>query len=406
MKSFAILFATSVALSSQATIADSSCEESRYDFPKRGIVYSRNKEWLVSIGSTVLVVKDDAISMKIVSPEPLLHLSCGYQNRVIALSRGSVPYEYADGALKEIKIKFPGRLYHTDGQTTYSADEDVEHCRTTGYYNYYATKDGVSTEIAHRADMSARAYESQFYVFFEDRFEIFKNGVVTSKVVRPQGAFRSAGKGFGGFLECGNGAYSMYFDRDKNLIFNSPYGIGRAKIKNATFDVEASDNCSEYVVRTADRTTNVGGLASVVPGKISNLRYLKTPCSVESFSLNKDGSAFYRCGRDFYYSEPKFKRAVLVGRTKFPVLAENASNGGKPIEWWLPTSDYGTLYSAIEGVDVRDGLKACFARLLPDRFVPIGCVDVDSVTNLDRSGSAPQMDNPECKETSGTQPAR
>lgn len=321
--------------------------------------------WLANVGNRLFVINRDQIAGALQHSEHSVWLVCGSKDRPIAYSSKGKVFSYENGSLHPLVAKAPGNLEFADGKVLYSS---VELGQGGSDFVIYASSDGKTREIA-KGRYTASAADNHFYLEDKEGFSIFQDGQVISRVPYPQGAsgvnliWRSA------LLACRKGQDGIYPGKAyEHYVVRSRFGERTLRIPGAVPQVETNRQCSEYVLIQRNPTGST--LWSLTPGKKLGFAQIPTPCSVDAFALNEDGSIHYRCGTQFHYLDATRTTDTAVG--EIPPLFDSA-----PRDRWLVTPAYGTLYAnTTEPGPGKASPQICFARLVRDTMTGIGCTPI------------------------------
>ena len=176
--------------------------------------------------------------------------------------------------------------------------------------------------------------------------------------------------GYGDYQQCGsNDLLSGGMDK---YVLRIGGRLQNLEITDAVWGFGFTHRCREFIVLFYDFPTKTGTLQTLRQGPDKPIfKPIKSPCSVESFSANPDGSIYYRCGNTFYY-----KNAARTEDRKLGAIPTNIAFDFPLDNRWLPTPDHGVLYSYTENYEPGHKQHACFARLQKDRMVSIACPEV------------------------------
>lgn len=334
------------------------------------IAYMGVGAWVSNYKNLFFVLSGDALSKTIEHGEPFLGLSCGKSGEVLGYGESGVLYRYALDELVPDKVTVPGKLAYADGEFFYSFDSGKGGANT--YSTFVTRKNGATTELVENAPSPGEGYGGYFYQTKRGGYDVYKDGRRVAAVENPVKYIHPlSGQGFSDYRRCG--ADGIFVGRKPDTLYLRsgaryfPLAFGDAAITKIDF----LPRCAEQVVLLFERKTQKSVLVSLKPGKKLEKTALPLSCNADSFSLNVDKSIHYRCGRTFYYKPPSRDKSVWLGDMP-------PSFAGSGDEQWLSTADFGTLYVYVTDASQSKPQQACFARLLPDSLVNIGCTEVDT----------------------------
>lgn len=360
-----LVWLSALFIASAALAAD--CVESyRFPFVSDNVFDPNTGIWFSNVGDQLFVIQNDSIKMVIRHGAKELDLSCNRQHQLVAHDLGKRVFLYRDGDLKPLPLRFEGVVGYTDGDSVYSMVNSSDDGGQP--YRLVYTRGGKSEYLALGYGMS---HSGKLAYWTTGRGEaIYRDGRQIDFLSPPKGAARGEGMGYGDYRQCGtNDLLSGGMDK---YVLRIGGRLQNLEIADAVWGVGLTDHCREFIVLFYDSPTKTGTLWSLRPGSDKPIfRTIKSPCSVESFSANPDGSIYYRCGNTFYY-----KNAARTEDRKLGAIPTNIAFDLPLKSRWLPTPDHGVLFSYTESYEPGHKQHACFARLQKDRMVSIGCPEV------------------------------
>lgn len=336
--------------------AQPSCKEAKPNTVYNGrLAYLGENHWLTLVDKRLLEFQGDKL-VSTVSSQDYLNLSCGQGGEVIATSKNKV-MRWEKGRLQDLNLKFKGDAIRSDGETVYSTVD------TAIGFALYTNKKGVSTKITEQKGFSGAMADGYFIWsnYNTGHTFVLRNGHVVKKIQFPKGAQ------FNTVFDYASCQGQGLFSENDNYLVQSRYGVQKRSIDSIIQNIDYPQNCGNYMFLLNDKTYTNGKLWSLKPGKSLTFSEVPTACGVDHFTLNGDGSLFYRCGKQFHYLNQKLTGNTLVGDAPKLQLTGNAS------DQWLSTEQDGTLYSYLPDVKAKESQTACFVRLSYNRLVDLGC---------------------------------
>lgn len=363
MRALLLLLLLSIALDASANEAPR-CAQSRSRAAEEIVRIGQNA-WVTNLGTQLFLLVDDHIQNVIDHPDSFLELACGVDGQLVAFSEGKSIYRLHGGNLDHIDLTFPGSVIYVDGESVYSMDYPGD--GNTGAH-YYVTTGGKTSELSGKALGAGVARGGYFVQIVKGGYLLYKNGKLARRVVNPSVFHPGMGPGYSDFAACGTDG--IFWGRHENEFWlRSKYGLARFVHDDNIRRVDFPQGCANYYLLTDLGEPAKGTLLRFAPGKRLARSVVPTSCSVGSFVLNPDESLYFRCEGKFFYKPAKEGNEIFLGEIKGPVNDQG-------IDKWLATGDQGVFYSYASAKSASDPQTTCFARLLPDRVISMGCREV------------------------------
>lgn len=356
MKPLAVLFLAWLSSQCALAIEAPACVES-HTFDADRILFVAPSAWYTNVGGRLFAIRGDVLATTINHNEPFMALACGSAQLAVGYSEGNKVFSFDGKTLEPLSLDFPGELSHTDGVIAYSSVIGDKN-----RYKIFVTHAGKSTEVESAALDAGLSSEGYFYASKEGGYAVYRGGHLEAAVENPSELIH-LGVGYSNYARCGSDG--LFFGREEDTYYlRSGNRLAKVKIPDGILKVEAAKGCAEQLILRDKVDSGRRVLWSLKFGRQATWTRIPTVCEPDSFSLDNDGSLFYRCGASFYFLPHSRKQSRLLGKLEIP-----GGQGGR--DRWLATPEYGTLFAHVS----KNGAapqKVCFARLLPGRIVNIG----------------------------------